>query len=189
MNLKEFYENRDNKSDKGTTHDYISAYYNNEFTSKRFESISILEIGIHTGLSLKLWKDWFENANIFAIDPCKEVDILQEILDEIEVRKNVTIIKDDAYTQHVLNMFEDGSVDYIIDDGPHTLQSQLYSIKHWIKKIKPGGKLIIEDIQSINDLNNLVLAADETDMKWEVYDMRSNKGRYDDIILEITINE
>jgi predicted O-methyltransferase YrrM len=188
MNLKEFYENRTQKSDKGTTHDYISGYYNNEFTSKRFESISILEIGIHAGLSLKLWKDWFENANIYAIDPCKEVDILQEIVEEVNERKNVKIIKDDAYSESILSMFEDGSFDYIIDDGPHTVGSQIYSIKHWLKKVKSGGKLIIEDIQSITDLNQLVLEANETGMKWEVYDMRDNKGRYDDIILEITVS-
>lgn len=189
MNLKEFFENNENqKSDKGTTHDYISAYYNNEFTSKRFDSINLLEIGIHRGLSLKLWKDWFVNANIFAIDPCQEVSILQEVIDEVNKRENVKIIKDDAYSQHILNMFEDASIDYIIDDGPHTLESQIYSIKHWLKKIKKGGKLIIEDIQSISDLNRLILEANETDMKWEVYDMRNNKGRYDDIILEITVN-
>jgi hypothetical protein len=188
MNLKEFYEKAKLKSDKGTTHDYISAYYDNEFTPKRFEPISILEIGIHAGLSLKLWKDWFENANIYAIDPCKEVPIFEEILDEVNQMENVKIIKDDAYSENILNMFEDCSLDYIIDDGPHTLYSQIYSIKHWLKKIKTGGKLIIEDIQSIGDLNQLILEANESGMKWEVYDMRNNKGRYDDIILEITIN-
>lgn len=188
MNLKEFYESISQKSDKGTTHDYINAYYNNEFTPKRLDTLSIIEIGIHRGLSLKLWKDWFINSNIFAIDPCKEVSILEEVVNEVNQRENVKIIKDDAYSQHVLNMFEDGSIDYIIDDGPHTLQSQIYSIKYWLKKIKPGGKLIIEDIQSVSDLNKLVLEANETDMKWEVYDMRTNKGRYDDIILEITVS-
>jgi hypothetical protein len=188
MNLKEFYESGTYKSDKGTTHDYISAYYNNEFTSKRFESIYILEIGLHAGLSLKLWKDWFENANIYAIDPCEEVNILQEIFDEVNQRENIKIIKDDAYSESVLNIFDNGSFDYIIDDGPHTLNSQIYSIKHWLKKVKSGGKLIIEDIQSITDLNQLVLEANDTGMKWDVYDIRNNKGRYDDIILEITVN-
>lgn len=188
MTLKEFFESMVLKSDKGTTHDYIVSYYDGEFTNKRNENLQILEIGIHAGLSLKLWKDWFINSNITAIDPCKEVNILQEIVDEVNQRENVKIIKDDAYSQNILNMFEDGSLDYIIDDGPHTLQSQIYSIKHWLKKVKPGGKLIIEDIQSISDLNRLVLEANETDMKWEVYDMRNNKGRYDDIILEITVS-
>lgn len=188
MNLKEFFENENHKSDKGTTHDYISSYYDKEFTSKRNEKLKILEIGIHRGLSLKLWKDWFINSNIFAVDPCKEVDILSEILFEINDRTNIKIIKDDAYSQKVLNMFENESMDYIIDDGPHTLESQIFSIKNWLKKVKPGGKLIIEDIQSISDLNQLVLEANETNMKWEVYDMRDNKGRYDDIILEITVN-
>jgi hypothetical protein len=185
MNLKEFYENGNQKSDKGTTHDYISAYYNNEFTSKRFESISILEIGIHAGLSLKLWKDWFENANIFAIDPCKEVDILEEIVDEINQRKNVKIIKDDAYSESILSIFEDNSLDYIIDDGPHTLDSQIYSLRNWYKKIKSGGKLIIEDIQSLTALNTLVIEANDLDYEYNVFDLRENKGRYDDIIIEI----
>jgi hypothetical protein len=185
MKLNEFYEKMKSKSDKGTTHDYISAYYNGEFTEKRFENLKILEIGIHTGLSLKLWKDWFINSNIIAIDPCKEVEILKEILDEVNELKNVNIIVDDAYSQNTLNMFEDESIDYIIDDGPHTLDSQLYSLRNWYKKIKSGGKLIIEDIQSLTILNTLVIETNDLDYEYNVFDFRENKGRYDDIIIEI----
>lgn len=188
MMLKDFYDGVKNKSDKGTTHDYINSYYDKEFTDKKNKELKILEIGIHAGLSINLWKNYFINSKIIGIDTFTEVDLLEEIKDEILNSKNVEIIKADAYTQQILDRFDSNTFDYIIDDGPHTLESQIFSIKFWSKKIKKEGKLIIEDIQSIDSLNKLILEVDSFDMKWEVFDLRNNKGRYDDIILEITNN-
>ncbi len=92
----------------------------------------------------------------------------------------------DGYSDATLSEYEDDSFDYIIDDGPHTVESQLVAIDKWLAKVKPGGKLIIEDIQSQSDLNRLIDAAVSTGYDHKVFDMVNNKGRYDDIIIEIT---
>lgn len=179
--FSEFYESIEFKSDKGTTHDYINGYYSNEFTSIRTDKLKILEIGVHRGPSMKLLRDWFINSEIIGIDTFGD-GLPEGIADEIRKMGDITIIQDDAYTQKVLDMFEDDSLDYIIDDGPHTLDSQIYSLRNWYKKIKSGGKLIIEDIQF---LDKLVDELNSLDYIYTIFDLRENKKRFDDIIIEV----
>ena len=188
MTFTEFYEASEFKSDKGTTHDYINGYYSQEFTSKRNDKLKILEIGVHRGPSMKLLRDWFINSEITGIDPFGD-GLPEGIADEIRKMGDITIIQDDGYTQRVLDMFEDNTFDYIIDDGPHTLSSQIYSLNHWYKKVKPNGKLIIEDIQSLTNLNSLVIETNDLNYEYNVFDLRESKNRYDDIIIEIIKNK
>lgn len=183
MTFAEFYESFEIKSDKGTTHDYIDGYYSNEFTPIRNNKLKILEIGVHRGPSMKLLRDWFINSEIIGIDPF--YDLPETMADDIRKMGDIKIIEADAYTQDVLDMFEDDSIDYLIDDGPHTIDSQIYSIKNWFSKVKSGGKLIIEDIQSNSDLNKLIDEVHSLNYVYKVFDLTKNKDRYDDIILEI----
>jgi hypothetical protein len=183
MTFSEFYEASDFKSDKGTTHDYINGWYSDEFTPKRNDKLKILEIGVHRGPSMKLLCDWFINSEITGIDPFGD-GLPTDIVDTIRKMGNINIIQDDAYTQKVLNMFEDNSIDYLIDDGPHTLESQLFSIEYWFKKVKVGGTMIIEDIQSFdNDKEKIDTLCSKLELNYETIDLRDNKGRYDDILL------
>ena len=90
----------------------------------------------------------------------------------------------DAYADETIAEFKDEYFDIIVDDGPHTLQSQIDCITKWWPKLKVGGKMIIEDIQTEDDL--LVLRAmNPPSGSLNVYDLRPNKGRYDDIIIQI----
>lgn len=184
LTFSEFYESSDFKSDKGTTHNYINGYYSNEFTPIRNQKLKVLEIGVHRGPSMKLLRDWFVNSEITGIDPFGD-GLPEGIADTIRKMGDITIIQDDAYTQKVLDMFENDSLDYIIDDGPHTLISQLYSLNHWYRKLKSGGKLIIEDIQSSTNLNLLITESNRLNYKYNAFDLRESKNRYDDILLEI----
>jgi len=182
MTFSEFYETSDFKSDKGTIHDYINGYYSNEFTSKRNDKLKILEIGVHEGRSVKLLKEWFINSEIYGIDPFRN-NLPDNIADEIR-KTQINIIQEDAFTQKILDMFEDESIDYLIDDGPHTLESQLFSIEHWFKKVKIGGTMIIEDIQDLDkekqDIDDFCFKLGIT---YEIIDLRNNKDRYDDVLL------
>jgi hypothetical protein len=123
-----------------------------------------------------LWNSFFTNAKIVGLDN-EDFNVKQEDNNLIKIC--------DAYSDEMVNFFDEEQFDFIIDDGPHTLKSQLTTIKKYLSKVKPGGKLIIEDIQSELDLLELVGAADETGMEYNVFDLRKNKGRYDDVILEI----
>jgi len=167
-------------TDKGSTHGYIQNYYAQEFASKRELPINILEIGLthgHTGIQaecLGFWKEWFYKGKVFGIDIVPTY------------YEGTTCITGDAYSQKIINTFDDNFFDYIIDDGPHTLESFMYVIKHWIVKLKAGGKLIIEDIQSTGWLPVLEETARENNLAYKVFDIRNYANRYDDIIFEVT---
>jgi len=183
MKFSEFYESFETKSDKGTTHDYINGWYSDEFTAKRNDKLKILEIGVHRGASIKLLRDWFIHSEITGIDPFGD-GLPDGIAQNIREMGDINIIQDDAYTQKILDTFEDDSIDYLIDDGPHTLESQLFSIEHWFKKVKMGGTMIIEDIQKFDrDKEKIDILCSKLGLYYETIDLRNNKDRYDDVLL------
>jgi SAM-dependent methyltransferase len=76
--------------------------------------------------------------------------------------------------------------DLILDDGPHTLESMIRFIQLYSRVLKDDGILIIEDVQSwdwIGILEMMVPANLKPFIK--VYDLRSIKQRYDDIVFTI----
>lgn len=175
----DFYKGSERKylTDKGDSHNYINGYYDSEFSNLREDRINILELGIAYCGSVILWRDWFFNGNIFAIE--NDPNLYREI-------EGIRIILSDAYTEETLNLLSDIEFDYIIDDGPHTVESQIFSVKNWTKKLKIGGKLIIEDIQ---DFKNIHLLEEQTQYKTRVIDLRETLNKkYDDVIFEVTKN-
>jgi hypothetical protein len=96
------------------------------------------------------------------------------------------MLYEDAYDINTINKFADNSLDYLIDDGPHTLNTQLISIKEWFKKIKSGGTLIIEDIQDWdNEKKFFDNECNLLGISYEYIDLRKNKDRYDDVLIII----
>jgi predicted O-methyltransferase YrrM len=76
--------------------------------------------------------------------------------------------------------------DVIIEDGPHNLQSQLFAVEHYYPLLKPGGTLIIEDIQDSAHLKILTNAVSSDALTVNIFDVRHTKGRYDDLIWTVT---
>ena len=184
MTFSEFYQSKSSdfnfSSDKGTTHDYIDGYYSDIFTPLREKEINLLEIGMYKGQSIRLFREWFINGKIFGMDIGEYVDpnMLQ-----IE---GASLLWGDAFNSSMLDLFKNDFFDFIIDDGPHTLESQLYSVVYWSQKLKSGGKLIIEDVQNINHTVYLERMVDTNLFTFKTFDLRANKNRYDDIIFEVT---
>jgi hypothetical protein len=183
MDLAEFYDNQNPKSDKGTDHDYIRGYYNNLFSSLKENAISLLEIGVQEGYSFALWRAWFTQASITCFDLG-----WQSTIDYINTQFNSKAYKADAFTVDAINKLDGESYDFIIEDGPHTLETQIFAVEHWTKKLKVNGKLVIEDIQSPEKDVSIILAPlqNRTNLTYRLIDLRSSKGRWDDYIIEIT---
>jgi hypothetical protein len=175
MTLQELFERSYvGLTDKGDTHDYIQGYYQKEFEDKRNAILNILEIGVFYGGSMMMFSDWLPGAEFDGID-----------INEPMYMKDRTKVMN-AYSQEALSMYEDDYYDYIIDDGPHTLESMIYVTEHWMKKLKSGGKLIIEDVQSIEWCKEIEKAATGNGLfKFTIFDLRERKNRYDDILIEI----
>jgi hypothetical protein len=132
-------------SDKNTHHSYIKDVYEEYFTEFRDKEINLLEIGVSTGASLRLWREYFSKAKIYGIDPFENPEH-KKIATKLITNplKDVTLIVEDAYRQESADSIPD--MDLIIDDGPHNYQSQVDAIKYYLPKLKPGGYMFIEDI-------------------------------------------
>lgn len=172
-------------TDKQNHHDYIVSYYDLEFTPRKDEELKLLEIGVLNGNSLRLWKLWFNNIDLYGVDNLTEISEVN--LTDLD---GVSIYNEDAYGNEFVNKFRDGFFDYIIDDGPHTKESQVLAIKKWFNKVKSGGKLLIEDVKYDANISSIIEEIKQTNnvLDYKIYDFRNNKYNkyiYDSVIVEI----
>ena len=73
-------------TDKGTQHTYLGVY-EALFESKKNTATDIIEVGIgcffdKNGGSIKLWKDYFSNAQIHGIDILPENRVIDELIND-----------------------------------------------------------------------------------------------------------
>ena len=167
-------------TDKNTLHSYLETY-EKVLKDKYLSCKNVLEIGIQRGGSIKLWNDYFINANIYGID----IDDGPKFLEEF---KRVKCLKMNAYSKDSIDYFSNQSIkfDFIIDDGPHTLESMIFTLIHYSKLLTPTGILIIEDIPSIDWAYLFERITNKYKENTHIYDLRENKGRYDDIVFTFT---
>jgi hypothetical protein len=176
----------DKITDKNTCHSYLDLY-NSLLCSKKETAKNILEVGIYRGGSIKLWHDYFQNAMIYGLD---HDPIDRYITNEIKNKERIYLFTSiDAYNENYFNsnfLSKKIKFDFILDDGPHTLDSMKTFIKLYSQVMTDDGILIIEDVQDwdwIETLKNEV--PDHLKEFIKAYDLRKNKGRYDDIVFTI----
>lgn len=177
------------RTDKNTVHSYLGLYQ--ELLFKRKETArNILEIGISQGGSIKLWSDFFTNATVHGLD----ILPYEQIWDGLKNKNNIVLHTSvDAYNEtYFTSQFLQKGIqcDFMLDDGPHSLESMKQFIKLYSQIMTEDGILIIEDVQDwgwIEILRNEV--PDELKPYIKIYDLRKNKNRYDDIVFTIDKNQ
>jgi cephalosporin hydroxylase len=173
------------RTDKNTFHSYLPLY-EELLCRKRFTARNVLEVGICFGGSIKMWNDYFSNACVYSLD----ILHYEKIWDELKDQERIRIIIADAYDKYVIDScFKNKKFDFILDDGPHTLISQLKFLELYSPLLEYDGILIIEDIQDINYLE-IFKANTPDNLKpfIKTFDLRKNKGRYDDIVFCIDLS-
>jgi hypothetical protein len=188
MSLKNLIDN--SMTDKNTTHSYIDLYekllYKKKETAKYVLEVGLGDFKEKNGGSIKLWRAYFTNATIIGLD----ILGLNRVIDELKNDKRVILYTDtDAYdtnffTENLLN--KNIKCDFMLDDGPHTLESMTQFINLYTQIMSDDGILIIEDIQNWEWIKILTNCVPEHLKKYvQSYDLRSNKNRYDDIVFVI----
>ena len=173
------------RTDKNTSHSYLSTY-EKLLEKKKNTAKNILEIGIQSGGSIKLWHDYFANATIYGLDTMNE----EHLWIEIKNKDRITLYcSHDAYdTEKFKTTFLDKDIkfDLLLDDGPHTLGSMITFIQLYSQIMADDGILIIEDVQQLDWIDKLKEVVPEELKKYvKDFDLRSNKNRSDDILFII----
>lgn len=163
--------------------------YEKLFTPIKNENIKLLEIGVGTitkiplegmssvpsgmlgwkennknympGSSLKSWRDFFTNGQIYGVDIQPDC-----LIDEDRIS---TYIFDSTNQNKTDEIFSDDSLDIIIDDGNHDPNYQIDTFKNFYKKLKVGGLYIIEDIVDYNFVCDFLKC---NEIQYEYHDVR-----------------
>ena len=127
-------------------------HYEEKFESIRNDITKVLEIGVETGRSHRMWLEYFPNANIYGFDIFKfGVDELNRLQKDNPYLDRSIMFKGDQENTNDLEKFlslHGGDFDIIIDDGGHTMKQQQVSLGVLFNAVKPGGYYIIEDLHS-----------------------------------------
>lgn len=171
--------------DKGTVHSYIEVY-EQLLAPYRETALNILEIGLFSGQSLRMWEQYFDRSICTGIDcsdrPCGGLQDLRPMIDE---ETHNIFIMDGTKKSDIEKNFKGINFDVIIDDGSHNIEHQLESYKHFKSHIAKGGIYIIEDVQDVDKNKDLFFALDDK-KRIEILDRRAIKNRYDDVLVVIT---
>ena len=183
MSLEELVDN--NRTDKNTDHSYLPLYHQ-LLIKKKETAKNVLEIGIYDGGSIKLWNDFFTNANVYGLD-IRHIDTVWEDIknnEKIILHTSIDAYNVEFFINNLLN--KNIKFDFMLDDGPHTLQSMVEFIIYYSQIMTDDGILIIEDVQSWDWIDILKNEVPENLKEFiKVYDLRHIKGRHDDIVFTI----
>ena len=133
------------RTTKNTIHSYLPLY-DNLLLRLKDKAQNVLEIGISwQGGSIKLWDDYFTNAQIYGIDIIHMDDIWDEIIkDKITLYTYVDAYNDEWFNSTFLN--KNIKFDFMLDDGPHTLESIIAFIKLYSQLLRYHHLSLISSI-------------------------------------------
>lgn len=193
--MQEVYAAAGFASDKGSAHSYID-WYADAFEPYRATATAVLEIGIFHGASLDVWRRYFPPATrIVGVD--FNPHLLPDKLEEYANTNVHPLLRVDAYVpetvERVRALAPDG-YDIIIDDGSHIDEHQVFVLREYGRLVKPGGLLVIEDVQLtkpnghaklLDMLHETMQSVDYPFRRAETVDRRNVIGRYDDILFVV----
>jgi len=120
---------------------HFTTIYGDFMEKIRFDKLKILEIGIGSGPSLKMWYDYFPNSEIHAIDVVNQSSLNNE--------RVTTHICDQSNRYDLENLMSKlGKFDIIIDDGSHVISHQQISLGTLFKHLNDNGQYWIEDLHT-----------------------------------------
>jgi len=120
-------------------HNYLP-YYWMHFRDIRSEVRNVLEIGVQTDRSIRMWEAFFPNATIYGLD----IDPACERL----AGGRCKIFIGDQSDRAVLNRVVEGAggfFDIVIDDGSHRVEHQLASFDQLFPALSDHGIYVVED--------------------------------------------
>jgi cephalosporin hydroxylase len=175
-------------TDKNTTHSYLQLYETLlepiKDTAENILEVGIGDFGTKNGGSLLLWTNYFTKATIHGIDILPSDRVLDKVINDPSIK---LYCNSNAYDMNFISKnFSNTKFDFLLDDGPHSLKSQEKFIELYSPLLSENGILIVEDVQNISWIEQLKNKTPQHLKQYiKTYDLRKNKGRYDDIVFTI----
>ncbi|WP_165570478.1 glycosyltransferase 61 family protein [Aeromicrobium sp. IC_218] len=128
-------------TDKSSTlHDFLRVY-DRELGHLRDREITMIEIGVHQGSSLRMWEEYFSRGRIVGVD----LDPACKRFENERVTVRVGNQGDRAFIQKLGTKYRPTVV---VDDGSHRWQHQIDTLRDLWPAVRPGGMFIVEDIHT-----------------------------------------
>jgi hypothetical protein len=129
-------------TDKASSHHNYLAYYEPFMAPLRDSPLTVLEIGVYQGASLKTWSEYFPRAKIVGVDinpNCKQ----------FESERIAIELADQSNLEHLAQLVaRHGPFDLIVEDGSHMWEHQITSLRALFPFLRSGGYYIAEDLQT-----------------------------------------
>lgn len=158
----------------GTGHEYTPFYHHYLFRDLRPKRV--LEIGICTGASLRMWEEYWPEAVIWGADVDRNTFINEDRIKSLYVDQ-----RDDRSLVSLSLWFWEQHLDLIIDDGSHSQQDQWRTAQTLIPCLNPGGLYVIEDVQ----LGTQEKVREHIPYHTDLYELRTDK-RSDNRLIVVT---
>jgi cephalosporin hydroxylase len=127
------------ETDKANPNRRLLSIYDAHLSPLRDSPVTLLEIGVLGGGSLRTWRDYFRNGRIHGVDI--DSDAARHAGERIRV--HIGSQSDLRFLDSVVA--QTGPLDIAIDDGSHLARDQVGSLLHLWPHVKPGGFYIVED--------------------------------------------
>ena len=114
--------------------------YDSHFLSLKNKKLNILEIGVFDGDSLRIWRDYFPNANICGFDINKKKFTIKDV--DIQVGNQV----DTVFLSKLVKKYK--YFDIIIDDGSHISYHIIKTFTFLFDYLSENGIYVIEDLHT-----------------------------------------
>lgn len=124
-------------TDKSSEFHGYTKIYERLFEKFKHLPITLLEIGVWKGASLKMWDSFFSKAKIIGLDNANH-------LRNNEYNIYVGDQKDPKVISRIVD--DTGTFDIVIDDGGHRYSEQITSFELLFPHLNSGGLYVIEDV-------------------------------------------
>ena len=129
-----------------------TSHYASLFNDVRNDITKVLEIGVETGRSHRLWLEYFPNATIYGFDIFKSgVEEFHRLQERNPNLDRSVMFEGDQENVDDLKEFlslHGEDFDIIIDDGGHSMRQQQISLGVLFDAVKSGGYYVIEDLHT-----------------------------------------
>lgn len=183
-------------------HNYTE-FYHKLLEAKRGDVHNVFEVGLGTnntkmpsnmgkrgipGASLRGWREYFSNANIYGADVDKGILFTEERIQTFYVDQLDAKTVQELWNNPTLSGLK---FDFMVDDGLHTLEANINFLNHSIHMLAQDGLYVIEDVRlkRIPDyVRELEILSKANGFNYSVHDIHIKGNKTDNCLVTLKFN-